>query len=151
MHVDNVRPAAVLHRTGTAYHHVGVDIDRIDGVGDTDGVVPANEFLDIARVALCAVVDEYLVNIEMDATRQEVVLQYSLTQEIVTLLRSIAVEAAGRSHLVGSLMHSFNYRRAQWLGDVAYAQRDDVGLGVRHLEGVDLLGNVCKQIVVWQL
>ena len=86
----------------------------------------------------------------MDAARQEVVLQDSLAQEVITLLRAIAAKAVGCAHLVGSLVHRLDNGRTQGLCHIANAQRDDVCFWVHHFEGVHLLGYVCKQIVVWQ-
>ena len=94
-----------MEGAAAANHHVRVDIDGIDGVGDTDEVVPVQQFLEVTRVGLRTVVDENLVDVEVDAARQEVVLQNGLTQEVVALLRAIASESLGCSHLVGCLVH----------------------------------------------
>ena len=66
-HVYHVAPLAVVHCSRAAYHHIRVDVYGIDGVGHTDAVVPAYEFLDVAGVAFCSVVDENLVGIKMYA------------------------------------------------------------------------------------
>ena len=149
-HVDHIRPLTVLYRAGTTNHHVRIDVHGIDRVGHANGVVPANQFLNITGVALGTIVHEDLVDIQVDATRQEVVLQNGLAQEVVALLRTIAVESLSGAHLVGSLVHRLNHGRTQRLGDVTNTHGDDVGLGVHHFEGVHLLGNICKQIVAWQ-
>ena len=39
-HISHVAPTTVTIGAATAYHHVRVDIDGIDGVGYTDEVVP---------------------------------------------------------------------------------------------------------------
>ena len=73
-HIDDIRPTAILLNTSPSYHHIRVDIDRIDGVGDTDAVVPAHEFLYVTRVTLCTIIDKDFIAVEMNATGQEVVL-----------------------------------------------------------------------------
>ena len=147
-HIAYVGPTPVAIRAATANHHVGVDIDGIDRVGHADEVVPVEQLLEIARVRLCTVVDEDLVDVKMNATRQEVVLQDSFAQEVVTLFRTVATESFGGSHLVDSLVHGLGDGRTQRLGDVANAETDDVGTWVHHLKGVDLLGDVSKQVVL---
>ena len=87
----------------------------------------------------------------MDATWQEVVLQDSLAQEVVALLRTIATETFGGGHLVDSLVHGLCNGGTQGLSNVADAETDDVGTRVHHLESVDLLGDVGKQIVLLQV
>ena len=84
----------------------------------------------------------------MDATRQEVVLEDGLTQEGVALFRTVAVEPFGSSHLGRCLMHGLDDSRTKRLGHVADAEGDDVCLGMHHLEGIHLFGDVSEQIVV---
>ena len=79
------------------------------------------QLLEVAGIGLCTIVDEYLVDIEMYATRQEVVFQYGFTQEFISLFRAVAVESLNCCHLVSSLMHSLNDSRTERLGDIAYA------------------------------
>ena len=147
-HIAHVGPATFIVDATAAYHHVRVDIDRIDGVGHTDEVVPVQQFLEVARVRLGTVVDEYLVDVEVDATGQEVVLQDGLAQEVVALLRTVATESLGGGHLVDSLVHGLDDGRTQRLCHIADAQGNDISLGMHHLEGIHLLSNVGKQIVV---
>ena len=78
-HINHIRPTSVLQHTGSPDHHVRVDIDGIDRVGYTNTVVPADQFLDVARIRFCPVINEYLVNIQMNAARQEIILQNGFT------------------------------------------------------------------------
>ena len=48
----------------------------------------------------------------MNATRQKIVFQNGLAQEIVALLRTLTTETLSGAHLVGSLMHSLYNSRA---------------------------------------
>ena len=86
----------------------------------------------------------------MDATRQEVVFEDSLAQEVVAPLRAVSPKGGLHGHLVHRLVHGLYHCRTERLGDVADTQADDLRLGVRHLEGVNFLGNVGKQVVVGQ-
>ena len=149
--VADVGPAAVAEGAAAANHHVGVDIDGVDGVGDADEVVPVEQLLEVAGVALCAVVDEDLVDVEMDASGQEVVLENGLAEEVVALLGAVAAEALGGGHLVDGAVHGLGDGGTEGLGDVADAEADDVGAGVHDLEGIDLLGNVGEQVVLLQV
>ena len=109
------------------------------------------QLLEVSGIALCTVVDEDLVDIEVYATWQEIVLEDGFTEEVVTLFRTIPAKAFAGAHLVGSLVHGLDDGWCQWLGDVADTQGDNVGLGVHHLEGIDLFGNVGEQVVVLQV
>ena len=57
----------------------------------------------------------------MDATRQEVVLQDGVAQEVVALLGAVAPESLSGGHLVGSLVDGLDDGRCQWLGDITDA------------------------------
>ena len=87
----------------------------------------------------------------MDAAWQEVVLQDSITQEIVALLWAISTKSLLRCHLVGSLMDGFNNGGSQGLCHIANAQRDDVNFGMHGLKGVNFFGDISEQVVVRQL
>ena len=92
-HIAHVGPPTLPISATTSYHHVRVDIDRIDRIGNTDEVIPVQQFLKVSRVALGAIVDEHLVDAEAYATRCEVVLEDCLTQKLVSLLRTVSAEA----------------------------------------------------------
>ena len=109
------------------------------------------QLLEVTRVRLGTVVNEDLVDVEMDATWQEVVLQNRLTQEVIALFRTVATESLCGGHLIDSLVHGLCNGRAQWLCDVADAEADDISTRVHHLESVDLLGDVSKQVVVLEV
>ena len=109
------------------------------------------QLLEIADVGLCAVIDEHLVQVEMYATRNIIVLQDGIAQEFIALLRTIAVEGRCIGHLRHSLLHCRYHSRAKRLCHIADAQGNDISLGMHHLEGIHLLRNVGKQIVILQI
>ncbi len=142
---------SVFEIARTAVHHVGVDIDGIDGVGDRHGVVPAHQLANVARVTLGSVVDKNLIGVKMHAPWQEVVLYDSLSKPQVSLLGPIAVEGLLLSHVVDSLVHGLDDGRAERLRHVADAEADDLGLRMGGLEGIHFLGYVSEEIVLLQL
>ena len=103
--------ARIISYSCTTYHHVGVDIYRINRVGDTDGVVPSYYLLDVSCVALCTIVDEDLVGIKTYAARCIVVFYYCFAQEVVASFRTIATECSFRCHLVNGFVHSVYHCR----------------------------------------
>ena len=109
------------------------------------------QLLEVARIALGAVIDKDFVKTQSDTTGGKIVLQNSFAQEVVALLGTVTTETVGSSHLVDGLVHSLNDSRTEWLGDITNTQRDDIGLGVHHLEGIDLLGNIGEQVVVLEI
>lgn len=129
-HVRHVAPLAVHQCAGSAAHHVGVDVHGIDRIGHAEVVVPAHQLAYVARVALGAVVDEYLRRVDVYPARQKVVLHYRLAQEHVALLRAVAVESLLGGHVVHGLVHGLDHRRAERLGYVADTEADDVALRV---------------------
>ena len=74
-----------------------------------------------------------------------------ITKEIIALLRTVAAESLSSRHLIGGFMHSLDDSGSKGLGDIADPKADDVGLGMGDLKGIDLLGNICEQIVVLQV
>ena len=150
-HIVDVAPASVLKHSGTTAHYVRIDIYRIDRVGHSDGVVPAHYLADVARIALGTVVDEHLIGVDMYASRCIIVLDYCLAQEVVSALRSVSVERCLNSHFVYGLVHSLYYCRTKRLCHVSYAETYHLNLRMRHLEGIHLLGYICKQVAVGQL
>ena len=109
------------------------------------------QLLEITRIRLGAVVNENLIHTEADTSGAEVVFRDGLTQEIVALLWSIAMNPLCSRHFVGGLVHRLDDGRCQRLRHIANTQGDDVSLGVHHSEGIDLLGDVGEQIVVLQV
>ena len=66
----------------------------------------------------------------MNAASHEVVLDDSVAQELIALLRTVASEGVLACHLIYSLVHGLDDCGAEGLGDVSYSKTDDVGLGM---------------------
>ena len=144
--VDESRVAPAVVRARTAGHHVRVDIDRIDGIADSDLDIVAEKLLYVAAVALRAVGDEYLVGRDVDAAVLEVDLRRLLAEESVALLRTVAVEVLARRLVVDGLVHRLHDRVAKRLGDVAYAKTDYFRVWVRRLVRGDAMGYLGEEV-----
>ena len=144
-------PLAVKELPGASRHDVAIDIDRIDGVGDAHAALGGEDVPDVAAVALGSVTDEDLVELKLHAPGGVVVVEDGLTQEIVTLLGAIATEGVAVGHLINGLVHGLDAGLGEGLRHITYAQTDDVLPRAFGFEGLDLLGNVGKEIAALQL
>ena len=71
-------------------------------------------------------------------------------QEAVALFGAIAVEGVCAGQLVHGAVHRLDAGRRKRTGDVADAQAYQFLVRVGHLEGIDTLGNVGKEITALQ-
>ena len=151
-HVGYVAPLAVLFQyAGTSAHHVAVNIYGIDGIGDPHTVVMAEDVADVSRIAFRPVVDEYFLRAEMNAARCVIVFNDGINQKVVSLFGAVSMKCLGVGHLVHCLVHRLDAGLRQWAGNVSDTQTDDVLLGVRYPESIDLFGYVREQITARQL
>ncbi len=144
--VDDALVAPVDHGAGAAGHHVGVQVDRVDRVGDGDGDVGGEDLLDVAGVALGAVADEHLVGFDPRPPGLEILGRDFLPQELVALLGAVAAEGGGIRHLVHRLVKGPDAGRGQGSGHVADAELDDVRRGVGLLVGRHAPGDLGEQV-----
>ena len=132
-HVGDVRPALgfgiVVARA--ARHRVGVDVDGVYRVANGDDVVDIKDVADVAAVRLGAIGDEDLVVGDVDPACVEVLLRDDRSQEIVALLRAVAMEGLGASHVVDGGVHRLDDGRCERARHVADAHLDELRLGVR--------------------
>ena len=66
--IDNALVAAVPERSTAAGHHIGVQVDRIDRVGDGNANIGGKDFLNVAGVAFGPVADENFIGVDVRAT-----------------------------------------------------------------------------------
>ena len=109
-------------------HDIRIQIDGIDGIGDSHAAVPAEDFLDIAAVALGAVADKDFIRAEFQPVRLIIRRQDSPCQEIIALLRAVAAESLSLPHLRHGLLHGFYANLRQRPGNIAYPQADYISL-----------------------
>ena len=143
--VDHAREVSVFLQCARASRHdIRVEVDGVDGVGDGDFRLFAEDFLDVAAVALGAVGNKHLVR--LDAESWEVVFYDFLDEEAVALLGPVAAEGLGCSHLVDRLVHGGDAGGRQGLRHVADAERDDVGCGILFLIVSDAVCDLAEEI-----
>lgn len=109
-----------------AAHDVGVEIDRVNGIGYGEFEVAAEDFLDAGDVCFRTVTDEDFVKIEVDASRFIVTVDDGLAEEVIALFRTVAAEGFGFAHFVDGFMHGVDDGRCQGTGDVTDAETDDI-------------------------
>ena len=148
--VGNAAPGPVTELASTAAHHVRVDVDGVNRVGDADGVVPPENIAKAARVALGTVVHKNLVGINLYAARRKVIFHNGTAQKFITVLGAVAAESVGSAHFIDSLVQGRNDGRGERPRDVANAQTYDLRFGMRILVGGYLLRNVGKEVVLLQ-
>ena len=146
LEVGDALVTAVDVGAGAARHDVGVDVDRVNGVGNREADVVGEDFLDVAAVALRAVGDEDFVGVDLAAAGGVIVLLHGLAQERVTLLRAVALEGGALRHLVGRGMERLDAHRRQRLGDVTDAEADHRLGRIGGDVGADALGDVAKEV-----
>ena len=149
----DLRPAllALVIVPGAAGHGVGVHIDRIDRVADGHDIIYAQNVADVAAVAFGAVGDENLVLGDLHAPGAEVVLCNGMAQELVALLRAVALEGLLAGHLVHRFMHGGDDRRDKRQGDVADTHFDELCLRVLRSVGGGAPGDLGEQVAAGQL
>ena len=150
---DAVVGAILVGIAGVARHDVGIDIDRVDGIHDGDPVVVTKDVEDVAAVALGAVGDKDLVIRHLEPAVAVVVLGDRGTEELIPLLRPVAVEASVRSHLVDRGMHRLAHGGGERLGDIADAAADHAGggFGIRLGEGLHASRDFGKEVAGLEL
>ena len=139
-------PACLVGPSGPAGHHVRVDVNRIDGIGDGDHVLGPEDIEDIPRVALRTVGNENLVGRNSHAARFVIILGNGVAEKLVPLFRPVTAERLTATHLVDGPMHGFNHSRRQWLRHVADPQADDLRLRILGGKPRDAAANLGEEI-----
>ena len=145
------KPARLVGLPGPPGHHVRIDVNRINGIGDGDNVLGPEDVEDIPRVALRAVGDENLVRRNSHATRLVIILGNGVTEKVVPLLGPVAAKRLAATHLVDGPMHGLDHGRRQRLGHVADPQANDLRLRILGRELRDAAADLGKQIACLQL
>ncbi len=135
-HVADLRPRlrALAPVARAAGHGVRVHVDGVDRVAHGDGVVHGEDVADVAAIAFRTVGDEDLVDVHLHPARVEVVFADGLAQEIVALLRAVAVEGLGPRHVVDCRVHGLDHGGRERARDVADAHLHQLDIRVRLLE-----------------
>ncbi len=90
---------------GVSGHHVGVDVNRIDGICDRDFVLVAENIEDETAVGFRSVGEENLVGRDLDPAIPVIVLRNFRAKEFVTLLVPVTAKRFAMRQLVHGLVH----------------------------------------------
>ena len=132
-------------------HDVRIDIDGIDRVSDAHEIVGREDIAYISCIAFGTIADENFFTVELNATRDKIVLDNGIDEEVVTMFWSIASEGLTVGTFIHSSMHGLNCCIGQRTGHVANTETDDVCLRMFGLICIHLLGNLGKEIAVREL
>src|SRR5690606_27557698 len=95
--------AGVIGLAGVPGHHVGVDVDGVDRVGNGNDVVVPENVENVAGVALGSVGNENFIR--RDVETGILVFDDGLAQEGIALLGTVPLEGGGLPQLVDGLVH----------------------------------------------
>ena len=99
-------------------HHICVDIDRINRIGDGDLVLVAENVEDVAAIAFRTVRDKNFVVGDLNVVFAIIVLCNFGSKKFVTLFRAIAAKCLAMTQLLDCALHCFNCRARERLRDV---------------------------------
>lgn len=138
---------------GIADHHVGVDVDGVDGISDGDFVAGSEDVQDVAGVALGAVGDEDFVGVDVEAAGFEIVVGDGVAEEVVALLGAITFEGFGNALFVDGIVHGIADGFGEGFGDITNAASDEAfgTLGVGFIEDFDATGDFREEVSGFQL
>ena len=143
--------ALVTGVTGPASHDIAIHVDGVHRIGDRDTVPFAKDVKDVAAVALRSVGDKDLVGADVAAAGLEVMGCDRFTQPAVALLRAIAVEAFGGSHLIDGLFHRLAAGQWQRLGDITDPKPNQCRIRIGAAERFDAPCNFREQVARLEL
>ena len=75
-----------------AGHHIGIPVNRIDRVGNKDGIILIEEIQNISHIAFGSIADKDVLRVYMYA-KAFIIISDSFPQEEVSLLRAVAMKA----------------------------------------------------------
>ena len=133
-----------------AGHDVGVDINRVDRIGNQYTVIGIKQVKNIAEVGFCAVADKDLILFQCDITLRIIAGNFSF-QEVISLFRSITAEGLSGTHLSAGAFQCLDDCRTEGKSDIADAQPDDVDIWVLLLKSRHFFANHCKEVAFFQL
>ena len=149
--VDQPVPPVAHKIPRPARHGVGIHIHGIDGIGHGDDRVVAEQLLHVAYIALGPVGHKHLVLGQVNAQGLVVVLQNGIDQEIIAVVRAVAVEGFRPAHFQHGLFKRLHNGGGQGAGYVADAQTNQVRVRVLGAVFPDPPGDFGKQVAAGQL
>ena len=117
--------AAIIPRTpGMAGHDIGIDINRVNRIGDRDFVLMSKDIQDVAAIAFRSVRDENLIVTDVDSSVAIIRLRDFAPQEFVALFWAVAAKCFADAELLHRLLHCGDGNCWQWLRHVADSAPD---------------------------
>ena len=127
-HVDHIAPKSgcCIICSGSSCHNIGIYIDWIYRIADSDLIVKGKDLLNISGITFCAIADKYFVNCDIDTACIVIVLHDCTTQKFIAKIRCIALKCLLHAHLGYCLMQAVNDCRCEWLGYITDTKTDDL-------------------------
>ncbi len=144
------KPPSLVGRSRAPRHDVGIDINRVDRVGDGDFVVGPENLQDVSSIAFRAVRNEHLVGLDRRAARCKIVRYDRISQKIIALFGAISAKCRTHGHFVDRIVPRLDNGARQRFGDVANSQANDLRLRMIGAEFGDAPADLGKQISGFQ-
>ncbi len=139
-HINYVAPGfsyAVIDACSSR-HHIGVHINRINRVADCNFIVHAEYFLNVSRIAFCAVGYENLVRGNIAPSHLIIVFADCVPKELIAKVGGIPLKGLRPGHFVHRPVKRRDNRRGKGLCHIADSKTDNLFIRVRRRIGVHL-------------
>ena len=114
-------------------HCVGVQVNRVYGIGYSYYVFCRENIPNVAGIAFGSVADEYLRC--LDSKAGVIVVHNGLAKEVITRFRAVTAECLAVAAFFHGLVHCLHYSRDKWLRDIPYTHPDYFCPGILPAEG----------------
>ena len=140
--------AAFVGLAGVPGHNVGIDVDGVNRIGDSQAVFMPEDVENVAAIAFGAVRNEDFVISDLDAAVPVIVLSDDVPEKLVALLGAVSAKSGANGHFIDRRMQGRNDRGRQRFGDIANAATDHASghSGVGFTEGFHAPGNLGKEV-----
>ena len=139
-HINYVAPGFPCAVIGTcsSRHHVGVHINRINRVADCNFIVHAEYFLNVSRIAFCAVGYENLIRGNIASSCFIIVFADCIPKELIAKVRGIPFKGFRPGHFVHRPVKRRDNRRGKGLCHIADSKTDNLFIRMCRRIGVHL-------------
>ena len=120
-----LRPAAV------GCHHVRIDVNRVDRIGDRDFVLVPKNIENISAITFRSVRDKDLIIRDLDVAVAIIVLHDCRSKKFVTLLGTVTAKCLTFPQVIGSTLHRVDCRARKRLGYVTNSAANQSLCGFR--------------------
>ena len=147
-HIDHIAPCFCLRiiLACSSCHNIGIYINRINRVTDSDLVILGKYFLNVTGIALGTIRYKNFIRADITATQLIIIFRNSFSQKFIPKIRCIAMEGFCYAHLRNRTMQCINDHRCKWLGHIADSQTDDLFIRVLLCKCVYFLSDRGKKV-----